>query len=466
MDAVDSCWFSDDTGMAQACQPLVWDRRLLTEDERTFVAAHGATVLTDNATADQQVSMQEFVAQCDCVLCSAAVDISSLLPWAHKLISEVDLFQSLFNHPLIAITGTIGKTSLTQLTAELLSAGGQRVLVGGNIGSGLLDLSADAKPCDLAVVELSSFQLEHNRTFSPDIAVITNLYPNHLDRHHTFAAYCAAKYNLFNHARPGQRLIVPITLANDAQCSIAIMKSAVTPLFIASTAVSAESLANVINLNGSLLECRDGAVWHRTSDDIANKRGGRLLLSRTVIPAEGFLDNWLSVIGVLMLSQGDLTHLTSNLLLTAWHTAQAKVGQHRLEHCGSVGSVDLFNDSKATVTESVRAAIAQLALRYPAITLIIGGLGKGIDRRPAFQSFIEHPAVNAVIAVGQAPDLVGTHRCLTLDDAVPLAISLTPPGGAVLLSPGGTSFDQFTNYEHRGMVFKQLVANHRQTLPR
>ncbi|MFA6527791.1 MAG: Mur ligase family protein, partial [Candidatus Babeliales bacterium] len=209
-----------DTGQLQL---VVWDKRELTADEQASITQTGGIFITGLST-----TLEAFIDRCDVVIASPGINIEPYKNSATPILCELDLFSLFFTKPVIAITGSLGKTTTTKLLGALTErlryhAVGQhndiggdvlecdlagkasvRSAVGGNIGIGMLDLVKQVNEYDLGVLELSSFQLDLNTTFAPDVAVWTNFYPNHLDRHITQEAYFQAKFNLMAGQREGQ----------------------------------------------------------------------------------------------------------------------------------------------------------------------------------------------------------------------------------------------------------------------
>ncbi len=186
--------------LAQGYKNLgVYDKRPLNESERAFLAANEIALFDIK-------ELDEFLSSYDFIIPSAGIDLRPYTHYEHKWISEVDLFAQAHKNPLIAITGTLGKTTVTHLLSHLLNSAGLSVASGGNIGIGMLDL-AEMKT-DYTVLELSSFQLDITKKLAPDLAVITNVYPNHLDRHGTMQAYIDAKYALIKNQSKNQKALI------------------------------------------------------------------------------------------------------------------------------------------------------------------------------------------------------------------------------------------------------------------
>lgn len=188
----------------------VMDKKILSAEERTFFA-HTAIHFVQQTPA----VIESFLQNNDLILVSPGIDLRPYVHHQHKCISELDLFSHFFKKPIIAITGTIGKTSTTSLLSSLLGNAGKRVALGGNIGTGMLELISQQEQVDCAVLELSSFQLEYSKTTAPDFVIWTNFYPNHLDRHSTVPDYFSAKMKSVAYQHANQQALLPLEFLED-----------------------------------------------------------------------------------------------------------------------------------------------------------------------------------------------------------------------------------------------------------
>ncbi len=351
--------------------------------------------------------------------------------------SEIELLFALCPAPIIGITGSAGKTTTTTLVGEMLRGGNRPVYVGGNIGVPLIDRIDDITPESWVVLELSSFQLENLRQ-SAQIGAVLNVTPNHLDRHSSFEQYRESKFNLIRYGQPGD---VAILGADD---------------------VEAAGLAS---------RCSSQIRWfsaHREIDVGAYRSGTALRLRDSV---EGFICNVadLRVPG---------EHNVQNVLAAAAiaRAANVDVGairqvatsfggvEHRLEFVRNLGGVSYFNDSIATSPE--RAVAALLAMTRP-VVLIAGGRSKHLPTDDLGRAIVNR--ARAVVTIGEMADEIESairaagardlpvERVNSIANAVRVASSLARPGDAVLLSPAGTSFDMFRDFEERGQRFKAAV---------
>ena len=202
----------------------VWGYGLVGKSVATFAHRHGALVsimdkLPINKSSFHYYSEADkllFFEQHDYIVPSPGIDITQDVPKiGKKLLTELDLFSYFFHKPIIAITGSVGKTTITTLLASILNNYGIRAVTGGNIGTPCLNLIAQQNNIDYAVLEVSSFQLEYCRSFAPDLAIITNFTPNHLDRHTTMASYRTAKLNILKYQNYKQKGLVPRFLQKD-----------------------------------------------------------------------------------------------------------------------------------------------------------------------------------------------------------------------------------------------------------
>ncbi len=355
------------------------------------------------------------------------------------VIGEIELAARFLPGPLVAITGSNGKTTTTTLTGEILAAGGLPTLVGGNIGTPAISLAERATRESVIVLEVSSFQLETIQSFHARIAVVLNVTPDHLDRHRTFEVYADMKARIFEN-QSGEDFAV--LNADDPTC-VAMASRTRAPVFWFSRHKEVEQGAWV----------RDGAIVFRDS------RGQREVMLASEIPLKGAhnLENVLASVccGALMgCSPEKIRQAVRNF----------KAVEHRLEFVATIRGVDYYNDSKATNVDATIKALES----FPAnIHLILGGKDKGSDYS-VLNSLLKQ-RVKRVYTIGAAaakieaqiispkdggPELVHAE---TLENAVRKAHAAAVPGDVVLLAPACASFDQFKSYEHRGQVFKQVV---------
>ena len=356
-----------------------------------------------------------------------------------SVIGEIELAAQFLPGPIVAITGSNGKTTTTTLTGEIMTAGGFPALVGGNIGTPAISLADRAKPDTVIVLEISSFQLETVQTFRPKVAVVLNVTPDHLDRHRTFEIYTDAKARIFEHQQPDDFAVLN---ADDPTC-VAMAGRTRAQVFWFSRLKEVQHGAWV----------KDGAIVFR------DKTGQREILQVSEIPLKGAhnLENVLAAA-----CAGILMGCAPEKIRQAVH--EFKAVEHRLEFVATIGDVDYYNDSKATNVDATIKALES----FPAnIHLILGGKDKGSDY--TVLNDLLRLRVKRVYTIGAAaakiegqiissknggPEVVHAE---TLENAIRKAHASAKPGDVVLLAPACASFDQFKSYEHRGKVFKEIV---------
>jgi UDP-N-acetylmuramoylalanine--D-glutamate ligase len=343
-----------------------------------------------------------------------------------QVIGEVELAAPYLKGPVIGITGSNGKTTTTSLTGHILKSAGVPVQVGGNIGTPVIAMTETSRADQWNVLELSSFQLETIESFRAQIAICLNVTQNHLDRHHTFENYAAAKGNLFRTQEAGDHAILN---AGDEVCR------------------SYESLtpAKVSWFSGA--DIRDGVVYAG--------REALMPLSEVPIPGRHNAENVMAAALAARLAGVPLTRIAAAV-------STFKAVEHRLEFVAEIKGVRFYNDSKAT---SVDATIKALDSFEGNLWVILGGKDKGSDYTVLRERLGRQ--AHAALLIGSAAEkiagqLAGTVRIVrseTLDRAVSDAWAEAKPGDTVLLAPACASFDQFQSYEHRGRHFKELVHN-------
>nr|VFK11894.1 MAG: UDP-N-acetylmuramoylalanine--D-glutamate ligase [Candidatus Kentron sp. LPFa] len=354
-----------------------------------------------------------------------------------RIVGELGLAAGRFQCPVIAITGTNGKTTVTSLTGDLLKAAGKQVFVGGNIGIPLLEGLMDGKHYDAVVLEISSFQAEIAGRFRPDIGVFLNLSPDHLDRHSDMNTYLAAKLALFQHQTANDIRILP---SDDAILEKQPPGGAAKPY--------------TFGLDQS-------ADFRITDSGVhAFPQQHHYDLSSTKLNSPVNRLNSGAAIAAASLAGCSPENIQQGL-------GQYRLQPHRMEKVARHRDVSWIDDSKATNIGAVQAALD--SCRDPVI-LIAGGRNKNSDfslLAPAVRR-----RVSRLILLGEAKTHIAEalsgacpiHMVEAMDAAVRLAARLAQAGDTVLLAPGCTSFDMFTDYAHRGRVFqqhvRQVVAEH------
>jgi len=314
--------------------------------------------------------------------------------------SEIELASRLLPNPILGVTGTNGKTTTAEWLGFMLGAP-----VAGNVGRALSELDGELGPDQLVVVELSSFQLEDVVRFRPQIAVLLNLEPDHLDRHGSFEAYRAAKLRIFENQTESDTAVVPRDLDHKVRAR--------RVEFAADDPLPAEpALRGLHNRENAAAATAAARAAGATNEQVA-----RGLREFNGVP-------------------------------------------HRLELVGERNGVGYVNDSKATNVAATLRALA--AYEDTPVRLILGGSRKGEDFAPLAAAL--GPNIRAVYVIGEtavelARAIPDTIRAGDLVTAVDRAAAAAQPGEVVLLSPACASYDQFRDFEQRGEEFKRLVAN-------
>jgi len=349
------------------------------------------------------------------------------------VIGELELAARFLSAPMVSVTGTNGKTTVTTLIGAILKAAGKKIFVGGNIGNPLINLVSDNKDVDLAVVEVSSFQLETVEAFHPRVAALLNITPDHLDRHAGFEAYVEAKARMFSRQGPEDTAILN---ADDPT--------------VASMRISAKKL--MFSRRGRV---QDGAFIDRDTMMIVKEK--RVIrewpLSDITLVGAHNQENIMASILTGWALGADLDQ--------AFKTAAKFKGlAHRLEFVGVIKGVSYFNDSKGT---NPGAVIKSLESFTEPVLLIAGGRDKASDFTVLKDLVRER--VRLAILMGEAREKIAGAikgeteivRVENITEALKLAVERAEPGEVVLLSPACASFDQFRDYVHRGEVFTEFV---------
>ena len=354
------------------------------------------------------------------------------------LTSEMEAFFDVCPCPMIAVTGSDGKTTTTTIIAELLRRAGRTVHLGGNIGHPLLSEAGDIAPGDLAVLELSSFQLMTMKK-SPRIAVVTNLSPNHLDVHKDYAEYISAKENIFTHQSAQDIAVFNADNADTVRC--------------------AEKAPGRVRWFSRRKEVAQGAFLRGSAVVVRNGSGERVVMDTADIRLPGVhnVENYLAAIAAV-------DSLVPDAVIRDFARTFGGV-EHRIELVRERNGVRWYNDS---IASSPSRTIAGLRSFDQKVILIAGGKDKGISYAPLGPEINQHVkllilcgATAGVIrqATEQADNYAGLE-ILEVEDypsAVSLADSRAEKGDVVILSPASTSFDRFANFMERGRVFKDLV---------
>ncbi len=357
------------------------------------------------------------------------------------VIGELELASRFLQGKVLAITGSNGKTTTTALCGEIFQAAGLQTLVGGNIGTPVIDLVDRSGPDTWAVLEVSSFQLETTVNFHPRIAVILNITPDHLDRHGAFANYAAMKERIFAAQGPDDFLVLngddPVVQQAASRAHSRVFWFSRSKIVRQGACIFGETLAFRASENASLEPILPlNAIPLKGKHNVENVLAAACATRLAGIPAEAIA-----------------------AAVASFHAVE-----HRLEFVVNIQGVEYYNDSKATNVDAAAKAIEA----FPGgIHLILGGKDKNSDYAQLEPLLKER--VKAVYTIGAAAEKIeGQIRGFvpvvsagTLEQAVNLAAEAAATGEIVLLAPACSSFDQFENYEHRGRAFKELVLARR-----
>jgi UDP-N-acetylmuramoylalanine--D-glutamate ligase len=376
----------------------------------------------------------------DLIILSPGVDINSVeLEGARKkgieIISELELASRFNKAPIIAITGTNGKTTTVTLVGEILKRAGKNIIVGGNIGAPFISL-VDTPDIDWAVLEVSSFQLEGIKDFHPQIAAVLNITPDHLDRHNTIKHSTQLKERITIN-QPNEDFLV-LNMDDPLTLSLGIVKSAHKVFF--STGIN--------NQDGVFIEDENIKIRNGSSEKVVCSIG-------QIKPSVRWqIENILAAVAI-----ADLAGIGSDIIAESLKEFTGM--EHRMEWVRSLNGIDFINDSKGTNVGSVKKTLE--SLDRPVI-LILGGQDKSSDFTSLKNIFKEK--VKHMVLIGESRSniqktLNGSFsytQADALEEAVGNAFSEAESGDIVLLSPGCASFDMFRDYMDRGNQFKSLVA--------
>ena len=353
-----------------------------------------------------------------------------------RVVSEVELGSWFCRSPIVAVTGSNGKTTTTTLTGRVLGDAAKEHCVAGNIGTAFSGVVLDLDPSAVAVLEVSSFQLDHIETFRPSIAVLLNITEDHMDRyHHSMEKYADSKARVFMNQTAADKLIYDA----DDPWTMRIMPRARSRKLPFSIRGPVDEGAFVGD--GNLLVRLDGVQTAIIPVGEIGIRGAHNLYNAMAAALTGML------LGV------EPASIRKTLATFAGV-------EHRLEFVREADGIRFVNDSKATNVDSVWYALQSFA---EPIVLLLGGRDKGNDYSRLTELVRER--VRSIVAIGESAEKVKTafagvkpvQRAGSMAEAVQTARQMARRGDVVLLSPACASFDWFRNYEHRGQVFKELV---------
>ena len=433
-----------------------------------YAFRHGAKVIVTDAKSFEQLAPArealkdvnpewvcgghplELLDRADMVLITGGADLRiPFLKAAREkgvaILNDASIFLHEVKTPIIAITGSSGKTTTTTLVGRMANAFAnqtQEVWIGGNIGYALMNFIDDIRPNDIVVLELSSFQLELVKD-SPHVAAILNITPNHLDRHETMENYTNAKANIMTHQKAGDIVVLG---RDNPICAELAKKAPADCLTFGFSAPNADE-ERTIYLENETIYCRDhGTVTPIMKTDAIQLRGrhnvSNVMAACAIAYAAGF----------------------------SFESMRAGVEgfkgvDHRLQWVRKYHGANWYNDSIATAPERTMAALH--SFDEPLI-LLLGGRDKKLPWGELAAELQKHTRyailfgeaaglIEDALKKAQTPNGPIVIRCETLEEAVKAAGEVCAEGDAVLLSPGGTSYDAFTNFEERGDKFTEWV---------
>ncbi|MCX5749271.1 MAG: UDP-N-acetylmuramoyl-L-alanine--D-glutamate ligase [Candidatus Saganbacteria bacterium] len=384
----------------------------------------------------------DFIKDSDLIVVSPGVHIDiPAIEEAKKagiaVISEVELAFSFFSKPVIAVTGTNGKTTTTTLIGEIFRKAGYRVAVAGNIGDPLSEV--DDKDLDFIIAEISSYQLEAIEKFRPQIAVLLNVTPDHLERYKTMEAYTAAKEKIFENQVPGDYLV--------------FNHDDITVRKMADKASSRKyPFSREVAVEGGLF-VNDGYIVRLKE----NYLEAVIKLEDIKIKGSHNVENCLAVAAASLICGISCADIEKTM-------KEFPGVEHRIEHVRTLKGIEFYNDSKATNPDSTIVALKTLS-KGGELVLILGGRDKGTDLKPMCSVILN--TAKKVILIGEAAKrfeeelrasgFTDIEKASSMEEAVRISFERSKDGGIVLLSPACASFDMFKDYEDRGRAFKKSV---------
>ena len=340
------------------------------------------------------------------------------------IIGELELAFEECICPVVAITGTNGKTTTTELTTAMLQGSGVRTMASGNIGLPFATAVRQSNELDVMILEVSSFQLETTTAFHPQVAVWLNLSPNHLDRYRDLEEYRTAKLRIFDRQTASDYAVVNA-------------REVLPPL-------AAKKITFSAYTDDADFTLRDSVI-HYQGQPVLDQR-------KTRLPGIHNAENLMAALGIGVALSVDFDRMATAVL-------EYRAPEHRCEFVRDLDGIRWINDSKATNLDSVEKAI--LSQERP-IILIAGGKDKGFEFDPIAPLIRER--VRSAVLIGEMKERISRswsgvecHLCSSLDEAVQTAAGLARQEEVVLFSPGTSSYDMFRNYGERGNTFKKLV---------
>ena len=366
------------------------------------------------------------------------------------VIGEVELASRFIKEPIIAVTGTNGKTTTTELLGRMLKNSGLNVFVGGNIGNPLIGYVAKGQPAQIVVAEVSSFQLDTIAAFRPRVCVLLNITADHLDRYPNFEAYADSKIRIFINQRGED-----VAVLNGADPLIRAKTKQIKSQRLFFPTLQANEQGAILNGKKIRLNLNKLRGIQPKIQIPNSKIQNQVLLDISKIQLQGRhnFENAAAASLAALAAGANLEGIQNTL-------DQFKGLAHRLEHVATINSVQYFNDSKATNIDGVAKALESFS---KPVFLIMGGRDKGGDFKALEGLVRKH--VKGLIVMGEATEpiraalgqLKPTNVAASMEDAVSRAYHNAKAEDVVLLSPGCTSFDWYSNYAERGDDFRRAV---------
>ena len=357
------------------------------------------------------------------------------------VIGEVELACRYINEPVVAITGTNGKTTTTSLIGKMLKASGISTFVGGNIGNPLIDYLNYGKHAEVIVAEISSFQLDTIETFRPKVGVLLNITEDHLDRYDDFHHYVRSKSRLFMNQEPPDMAVL-----NGMDPVVCELESDIAGQKLYFNCAKTNNYEKE-TMNGAMIQGKDMTCT------IPGKPSITLNLAGFTLKGGHNIENAAAASLAALVAGADQKGIQTALeSFSGLH--------HRLEYAGNVNGIEYYNDSKATNVDAVKRSLESFA---KPVILIMGGRDKG-GSYASLKELIKK-RVKKLIAIGEAREIIlsalgglsNSQKAESLPEAVRMAHQAAITGDVVLLSPGCSSFDMFSDYAERGAQFCKSI---------
>ena len=465
------------------CEIQVLDKRKITQEEIACITKNipGDIYPPITITEESKEKKEEFLEHNNIILASPGIDLRKYKKYKHKFITELDILQKEFCKPVISITGSVGKTTVTHILSHVLSHAlshklknknnKKRIWTGGNIGTPILKLIQEKKnknTINLAILEVSSYQLEYCKIFAPDIALWTNLYPNHLDRHGNLKNYFNAKLQIIKHQKEHQSALLPLEIFKYFKKFGYNLESIKSKLYFFSKNKPEKEkiceLKKIKNIHALFYLNKNKNIIKLLLQDMSEITIGSIT-PEAPLTSFTFPENILLILSALNIF--NITQGLSDVKIKKIDIKKIKPPsiEHRIEKIRTINHIDFYNDSKSTTMASTTAAVKKLANKP--IILLLGGLSKGVDRTSLIKKIkkIKKSPIKIISFGAEAQILknlciqekLPCKSCETLEHAIKLGFAWAKPHEQVLLSPSGSSFDLFKNFEERGAQFKNIV---------